>query len=79
MSKGLAVRFNEINKRMDAILIAMDKADPLSTEYEELSKMAHSELETMQALNISSVQQLGMHWTASGDFSHLQSTPPVRF
>lgn len=24
-------------------------------------------------------QQCGMHWTTSGDFSHLQSTPGVNF
>lgn len=79
MSKLLSLRFHESNQRMTALLDAMKLANPLSEEYVELSKMAHSEIETMQAINNSSLQQLMMHWTTSGDFSHLQSTPGVSF
>lgn len=71
MSRELSLRFNESNKRLDALISAMSRVNPLSVEYEELSKMNHSELQTMQAINNSSLQQLKMHWTTSGDFSHL--------
>lgn len=71
MSRELSLRFNESNKRLDALISAMSRVNPLSVEYEELSKMNHSELQTMQAINNRSLQQLKMHWTTSGDFSHL--------
>lgn len=79
MSKLLALRFNESNQRMNSILNAMKLANPLSDDYVGLSEMARSELDTMQAINNSSLQQLCMSWTTAGDFSHLQSTPGVRF
>lgn len=35
--------------------------------------------EQYKAAQKASRQQRSMHWTTSGDFSHLQSTPPVSF
>ncbi len=78
MSKELERIKDECVKRMNSLNhLIWSKLD--SQEIEDNKNLWWETYERFKAACEASNQQRGMHWTTSGDFSHVQSTPGVRF
>lgn len=48
-------------------------------DFELNEKLWWQAYKRLRAALAARLEQMDMHWTTTGDFSHLQSTPPVRF
>lgn len=78
MSKELDLIIESCKRRMDSL----NKQREYCRDVEDLNTNAllwwqhYNRLKDALAARL---EQRDMHWTTSGDFSHLQSTPTVRF
>lgn len=78
MSKELDSIIEDCKRRMDSLNIQREycrDVEDLNTN--ELLWWQH--YNRLKAAHSTKLEQMWMNWTASGDFSHLQSTPPLRF
>lgn len=76
MSKGLDSIIEDCKSRMEFL---NTQRELQGCDFESNDKLWWQTYKRFKAALAASLEQRDMHWTTAGDFSHLQSTPPVRF
>lgn len=76
MSRELYAVISDCKSRMESLNEALEKPD---CDVESNRELWWAEFYRMDAAINARHEHRNMHWTTSGDFSHLQSTPPLRF
>lgn len=76
MSKELDLIIESCKRHMEFLNIQRELQ---GCDFELNEKLWWQDYKRFRAALAARLEQMDMHWTTTGDFSHLQSTPPVRF